>query len=188
MTITELLLLSVGLAADAFAVSLCRGLAMKRLDGRRALLIAFFFGGFQALMPLAGWLLGSSFAGAIAAWDHWVAFLLLALIGGKMIKESFSGGEEKDADDFRVRALLLLAVATSIDALAVGITFAVLEDVNVLFSASVIGIVTFLLSLCGVIAGNRFGARFRGKAELIGGVILVGIGAKILLEGLGVIK
>ncbi len=188
MTVTELLFLSVGLAADAFAVSLCRGLAMKRLDGRRALLIAFFFGGFQALMPLAGWLLGSSFAGAIAAWDHWVAFLLLALIGGKMIKESFSGGEEKDADDFRVRTLLLLAVATSIDALAVGITFAVLEDVNVLFAASVIGIVTFLLSLCGVLAGHRFGARFRGKAELIGGVILVGIGAKILLEGLGVIK
>ena len=179
MTVAELLLLSVGLAADAFAASVCRGLAMKRLDGRRALLVAAFFGVFQMLMPLLGWLLGSSFSERIGAWDHWIAFLLLALIGGKMIRDSFAGEEEARPDDFSLRTLLLLAV---------GVTFAMLEEVNVLFSASVIGIVTFLLSLCGVLIGNRFGDRNRGAAERIGGAILIFVGLKILLEGLGLIK
>lgn len=188
MTVAELLFLSVGLAADAFAASVCRGLAMKRLDGRRALLVAAFFGVFQMLMPLLGWLFGSSFADRIGSWDHWVAFLLLALIGGKMIRDSFAGEEDARPDDFSFRTLLLLAVATSIDALAVGVTFAMLEGVDVLFSASVIGTVTFLLSLCGVLIGNRFGDRNRGAAERIGGAILILVGLKILLEGLGLIK
>ena len=179
---------------DAFAVAVGKGLGMKRLDLRHALVIALFFGGFQALMPVAGWLLGSAFAQYVEAVDHWIAFVLLALIGANMIREAFhedDGGIESsdgDADtagrlsiDFR--ELLLMAVATSIDALAGGVTFSFLH-VNIVFAALFIGVITFVLSLGGVVAGQRVGARWRKPSSIAGGIILIVIGVKILIESL----
>ena len=184
MTFTELFLLAVGLAMDAFAVSVCKGLALPRVDMKKALAAGLWFGGFQALMPLLGYLLGSRFASCIADFDHWIAFVLLALIGGNMIRESFGDEEEADAS-FGVRAMLPLALATSIDALAVGLTFAFLS-VRVLPAVTLIGVVTLVISTAGVKLGNLFGARFRGKAEFAGGLILILLGVKILLEHLGI--
>ena len=184
MTFTELFLLAVGLAMDAFAVSVCKGLALSRVDMKKALAAGLWFGGFQALMPLLGYLLGSRFASYIADFDHWIAFVLLALIGGNMIRESFGGEEEADAS-FGLRAMLPLALATSIDALAVGLTFAFLS-VRVLPAVTLIGVVTLVISMAGVKLGNLFGARFRGKAEFAGGLILILLGVKILLEHLGI--
>jgi len=192
MSFLELFLIGVGLSMDAFAVSICRGLAMPKLNWRHAAVIGLFFGGFQALMPLAGWLLGSTFAGYIQNVDHWIAFLLLALIGGNMIREALSEKEEcgdeacpaEDRMDYR--QLLLMAVATSIDALAVGVTFAFLE-VSILPAITVIGITTFCISVVGVIVGNFFGTRWRKKAEITGGVILILLGLKILIEHLGLL-
>ena len=186
MSFLELLLVAVGLSMDAFAVAVCRGLEMRRIDYRQALLIAVFFGGFQALMPVVGYLLGAGFEHYISAFDHWIAFALLAFIGGKMIWEAVRGGEEEQPQELDLKMLLLMAVATSIDALAVGITFAFLR-MDILSSALTIGATTFLISFGGVAAGNRFGARYKQKAEIVGGVVLVLIGAKILLEHLGVI-
>lgn len=188
MSFVELLLIAVGLSMDAFAVAVCRGLEMRRIDYRQALLIALFFGGFQALMPAVGYLLGAGFEHYISAFDHWIAFLLLAFIGGKMIWEATRGGEEEPAgaQALELKTLLLMAIATSIDALAVGITFAFLR-MDILPSALTIGLTTFILSLIGVLVGNRFGARYKKKAEITGGVVLVIIGVKILLEHLGVI-
>ncbi|MBR3391340.1 MAG: manganese efflux pump [Firmicutes bacterium] len=184
MTFTELFLLAVGLAMDAFAVSVCKGLALPRIDMKKALAAGLWFGGFQALMPLLGFLLGSRFASYIADFDHWIAFVLLALIGGNMIRESFGDEEEADAS-FGLRAMLPLALATSIDALAVGLTFAFLS-VRILPAVTLIGVVTLVISTAGVKLGNLFGARFRGKAEFAGGLILILLGVKILLEHLGI--
>lgn len=187
MSFLELILIGVGLSMDAFAVAICQGLSMTRLNWRRAGVIALFFGGFQAAMPLLGWALGSRFAMYIQELDHWVAFVLLALIGGNMVREAL-GPEEAAcaAGDLDLRQLFLMAVATSIDALAVGVTFAFLE-VAILPAVSVIGVTTFCLSLAGVAMGNFFGARYKRRAELSGGVILILLGVKILLEHLGVL-
>ena len=188
MSFFELFLIAVGLSMDAFAVSVCKGLGMTRVNRRSALLLGVFFGGFQALMPLAGYLLGSRFAASIERYDHWIAFVLLALIGANMIKESREQADEtaRDGGDISLRELVTLAVATSIDALAVGVSFAFL-GVNILPAVTLIGCTTFVLSLVGVWVGNLFGARYKSRAELAGGAILILIGLKILLEHLGVL-
>ncbi|MCI2242178.1 manganese efflux pump MntP family protein [Adlercreutzia faecimuris] len=193
MGFAELLVVAVGLSMDAFAVSVCKGLCMRRVNWRHALVIALFFGAFQALMPLIGWLLGTQFAALITPVDHWVAFVLLALIGGKMIWDAVRGDDEDPAAScpaegapLDLRELTLLAVATSIDALAVGVTLAFL-GVSIGWAMAVIGVTTFALSFVGVAVGNRFGARFEGPAALAGGVVLILIGLKILLEHLGVL-
>lgn len=185
MNFVELLLIAVGLSMDAFAVSVCKGLSVKKVGAKHAALAGLYFGGFQFLMPVIGYLLGFRFEEIIKNVDHWIAFILLAIIGGNMIKESFGKDEELN-DDFGVKTMLLMAVATSIDALAVGITFAFLE-VSILPAAGLIGVTTFLLSAAGIYIGNAFGTRYKSKAELAGGVILVLIGLKILLEHLGII-
>lgn len=186
MGFIELLLIAVGLSMDAFAVSVCKGLSVKKVGVKHAALAGLYFGGFQFLMPVIGYLLGFRFESVIESIDHWVAFVLLAFIGGNMIKESFGKTEELN-DDFGVKTMLLMAIATSIDALAVGITFAFLE-VQILPAAGLIGVTTFLLSFVGIYIGNAFGTRYKSKAELAGGIILVVIGVKILLEHLGVIS
>lgn len=179
----ELLLLSVGLAMDAFAVSICKGISMKRMNWRKALIIGMYFGGFQALMPVIGYFLGTAFESIITNIDHWVAFILLGIIGGNMIKEAFEDESENCNDDVGFKTMIMLAIATSIDALAVGITFAFLK-VNLIAAISMIGVITFVLSVIGTKIGNRFGDKYESKAELVGGVILVLLGIKILLEHL----
>ena len=186
MSCSELLFIAAGLSMDAFAVSVCKGLSVKKLEPRHALLVGLYFGGFQFLMPVLGWLLGYRFEALITGVDHWVAVGLLALIGGNMIRESFSEEEELN-DDFGVKTMLLLAVATSIDALAVGITFAFLS-VRILPAAGTIGVTTFLLSAVGITIGRAFGARWKARAERAGGLILILIGLKILLEHLGILN
>lgn len=184
LSFLELLLIAVGLSMDAFAVSICKGLSLKRLKVRHAALVGLYFGGFQALMPMIGWALGYRFERVIASVDHWVAFFLLAVIGVGMIRESRESEELND--DLSFRTMVVLAVATSIDALAVGITFAFLR-VRILPAAGLIGVTTFLLSALGVYIGHVFGLKYKAKAELAGGIILILIGLKILLEHLGVI-
>lgn len=189
MGIGELLLLAVGLSMDAFAVSICKGLSMKKASLKAEVICGAWFGGFQGLMPLIGFFLGTLFADAIKAVDHWVAFVLLLIIGANMLKEALSkceSCEENDAD-LSVKTMFLMAVATSIDALAVGISLAMAGDVNIYLAVALIGAVTFLLSALGVKVGNVFGARYEKKAQLCGGLILIGIGLKILLEHLGVL-
>lgn len=192
MGIGELFLLAVGLSMDAFAVSVCKGLAMKKATLKAEATCGLWFGGFQMLMPVTGFFLGSLFADAIEAFDHWVAFGLLVIIGINMLKEALekedeSGDDpEKDAD-LSVRTMFLMAVATSIDALAVGISLAMVGSVNIWLAAAFIGICTCLLSALGVKIGNVFGSRYEKKAELAGGVILILLGVKILLEHLGVL-
>ena len=186
MSLAELFVIAVGLSMDAFAVSVCKGVAMPKMIWKGALLVGLYFGGFQAAMPLFGYFLGSSFSLAIRAYDHWVAFILLAVIGANMIKESFSKDEECPNADLDVKNMVLLAIATSIDALAVGVTFAFL-NVDILPAVSFIGSVTFFLSVAGVKAGNAFGCRYKSKAELAGGAILILMGFKILLEHLGIL-
>ena len=178
-----MLVLAVGLSMDAFAVSVCKGLSIQRLKLRHALIVGAWFGAFQALMPAIGWLLGSSFAELIESVDHWIAFVLLALIGGNMIREAVGKDEEECDPSLAPLTMLLLAVATSIDALAVGVTFAFLR-VDILPAVTLIGVCTFLISAAGVKVGNVFGVRYKSKAELAGGVVLVLIGLKILLEHL----
>ena len=187
MDILELFLIAAGLSMDAFAVSVCKGLSVQRLKPRHYLLTGAWFGGFQALMPSAGFLLGSAFEQYIVSFDHWIAFVLLAFIGGNMVKESFSGDEDCHDGSFSPRTMFLLAVATSIDALAVGVTFALLPDVHITAAVSLIGATTFLLSAAGLKVGNVFGLRYKARAELAGGVILILIGLKILLEHLGIL-
>ena len=182
----ELLLIGVGLSMDAFAASICKGLGMRKLDMRQGAVVALFFGGFQALMPLIGWLLGKQFEQYITSVDHWIAFLLLGYIGGKMIWDAFHEEAEDCPAGFDLKELTVLAVATSIDALAVGVTFAFLS-VNIVWAVSFIGVTTFTISLIGVKIGNIFGTRYKSKAELAGGIILVLIGCKILLEHLGIL-
>lgn len=192
MGMGELLLLGVGLSMDAFAVSVCKGLAMKRSSVKAGLTCGIWFGGFQALMPLIGFFLGSMFAEAIQSVDHWVAFGLLVLIGVNMLREAFSpeedGGCTECADaDLSVKSMFVMAVATSIDALAVGISLAMAGDVAIFAAVGIIGVCTFILSAIGVRVGSVFGSRFEQKAQIAGGVILVILGVKILLEHLGVL-
>jgi putative Mn2+ efflux pump MntP len=188
MSIWELFVLAVGLSMDAFAVSVCKGLAIGKITVKDAAVVGLWFGGFQALMPLLGYFLGSRFAKYITEYDHWVAFILLALIGINMIRESFSKKEEEADSSLGFKKMFLLAVATSIDALAVGITFAFLENTNIIAAVSFIGIVTFIISAVGVYIGSKFGAKYKNKAELAGGIILVLLGLNILLQHLGIIK
>ena len=192
MGMGELLLLGVGLSMDAFAVSVCKGLAMKRSSVKAGLTCGIWFGGFQALMPMIGFFLGSMFAEAIQSVDHWVAFGLLVLIGVNMLREAFSpeedGGCSECADaDLSVKSMFVMAVATSIDALAVGISLAMAGDVAIFAAVGIIGVCTFILSAIGVRVGSVFGSRFEQKAQIAGGVILVILGVKILLEHLGVL-
>lgn len=184
MGFAELLLIAVGLSMDAFAVSICKGLSLKKLKLRHAVLVGLYFGGFQFLMPVIGWALGYRFEHIIESVDHWVAFGLLTIIGVGMIREAKHADELND--DLSFKAMLPLAVATSIDALAVGVTFAFLQ-VRILPAAGLIGVTTFLLSMLGVYIGHLFGLKYKAKAEIAGGVILILIGVKILLEHLGVI-
>ena len=182
----ELLLMGVGLAMDAFAVSICKGLAMRKVNKKQCFIIALFFGGFQAIMPLIGWFLGSQFADKISSIDHWIAFILLAYIGGKMmveaIREKNEPVEVEEMDPaLDIKELFILAIATSIDALAVGITFSFLE-VNIVEAITIIGVVTFIISAAGVFVGNIFGNKYKTKAEFAGGLILVLLGIKILLD------
>ena len=187
MEIYEILLISIGLAMDAFAVSICKGLSMKKMNWKNAVIIALYFGVFQALMPFIGYFLGMTFESIVTTFDHWVAFALLTLIGGGMIKESFDDEDEKKNDRVDFKTMVVLAIATSIDALAVGITFAFF-DVNIVLAVSIIGIITFIISVLGVKIGNRFGDKYQNKAQLMGGIILVLLGFKILLEHLGIIS
>lgn len=183
MSLLELFIIAVGLSMDAFAVSICKGLAMRRADIKSMGTVGLWFGGFQALMPVIGYLVGIQFKEAITAVDHWIAFGLLAVIGGNMIREAMAGdGEDEDAS-LSPKTMALLALATSIDALAVGVGFAFL-DVNITAAAGFIGVVTFVLSAAGVKIGSVFGARYKSRAELAGGVILILMGTKILLEHL----
>lgn len=193
MGIFELLSIGIGLSMDAFAVSICKGLCMKKFKYGQAAIIALFFGGFQALMPAVGWFLGRQFEKYIKSFDHWVAFVLLGIIGFNMIRGAIKGGDEcgedgcpVDQGKLNLKELFILAIATSIDALAVGITFAFL-NVSIVPAISIIGITTFVLSFFGVVIGKQFGARYKSKAELAGGIILIFIGLKILLEHLGIL-
>ena len=189
MTLLEIFLIGIGLSMDAFAVAICKGLAMPRVDRKRTLLIGLYFGVFQALMPALGWLLGSQFARYVTRLAPWIAFVLLAWIGGNMIRESRAGDKEDEEQpsngEVRHKELLVLAVATSIDALAVGVTFSMVElSVSIGLAVALIGCTTFLISLGGVYVGNVFGARYKSRAELVGGAILILIGVKVLLEHL----
>lgn len=183
----EILLTGIGLAMDAFAVSICKGIKMPQLKKRYIALIAVFFGGFQMLMPLFGWLLGIQLVQYISAFDHWIAFALLAFIGGKMAIESFKNDEDECEEcnaGLDIKELFLLAIATSIDALAVGITFSLYPETNIISSVGIIGAVTFVICAAGVVIGHKFGSKFKSKAELLGGIVLIVIGLKLLIEGL----
>ena len=187
MDFLTLLLLSVGLAMDAFAVSVCKGLSMKKAGLAQAAVVGLWFGVFQALMPVIGYYVGIQFMGFISAWDHWLAFGLLVLIGANMIRESFQNEEETEAhehhkSDLNPKDMFIAAVATSIDALAVGVSFAAMDDVNIWYSVAVIGVVTLILSMIGVKAGGFVGKKMASKAELLGGIILICIGIKIVVE------
>ena len=191
MTLLEIFLVGIGLSMDAFAAAVCKGLAMPKVNKKQTLLIGLYFGVFQAAMPLAGWLLGSQFAGHVTEMAPWIAFILLAWIGGNMIRESLTREEQEDEPEtaeLRHKELFMLAVATSIDALAVGVSFSMVElSVSIWLTVCLIGCTTFLISLGGVYVGNVFGAKYKNKAEFVGGAILILIGVKILLEHFGVI-
>ena len=186
MGIIEIVLIGLSLAMDAFAVSICKGLSMKKMNWKSAIIISLYFGIFQAFMPVVSYFLGSTFESYVTNIDHWIAFILLSLIGGNMIKESFDSEDKKKNDKIDFKTMIALAIATSIDALAIGITFAFFE-VNLLLSISIIGIITFLLSIIGVKIGNKFGDKYQNKAEFVGGLIVVLLGIKILLEHLGIL-
>lgn len=181
MGIAELVIIAVGLSMDAFAVSIGKGLSLKQIKLRHVLSVGLWFGGFQALMPLIGYLLGATFTAVVSDFDHWIAFFLLGIIGFNMIRDSFSKEEEKHDDDFSFRTMLMLAVATSIDALAVGVSFAFLS-VDLWISVVLIGLITFAFSAVGLKIGNIFGNKYKSKAEFTGGVVLVLMGVKILVE------
>ncbi len=195
MGLIELFLIAVGLSMDAFAVSVCKGLSTRRLQPKHYLAVGLWFGGFQALMPTIGYLLGTTFEAYITAFDHWIAFVLLGYLGGNMIKEALTDDEDACGcgdscnmeADFDVKNMFTMAVATSIDALAVGITFALLPDVNIVAAVSFIGVTTFVCSAIGLKIGNVFGLKYKARAEIAGGAILILIGAKILLEHLGIL-
>ena len=187
MGIIDIFLLGVGLSMDAFAVAICKGLAMRKVNKGQMFVIALFFGGFQAIMPLIGWALGTTFAKKIVNFDHWIAFILLSYVGGKMAVEAIKEWKDNEVVDemdppLDLKELTLLAIATSIDALACGVTFSFYENFNIIRAISIIGITTFVLSAIGVYVGNVFGGKFKAKAQLAGGIILVFLGVKILLE------
>lgn len=189
MNTIEIILIAIGLSMDAFAVSVCKGLGMKRINYKDAFIIAAFFGTFQAIMPLIGWFAGTRYEKYIEGVDHWVAFSLLALIGGKMLYEAMKKEESHGAaficeEKLNFKELFFLAIATSIDALAVGITFSLLPNTNIFHAVIVIGVITFFLSLAGIFTGNKFGAKYKSRAEIAGGFILIAIGFKILLESI----
>ena len=186
MKLIDIIIIAIGLSMDAFAVAICKGLSVIKLKPKHALAAGLYFGGFQALMPVIGFLLGFKFEKYIAGIDHWIAFLLLAMIGGSMIREALGDADDQINDSFSFKAMLPLAVATSIDAVAVGISFAFL-GVDIVAAALIIGAVTFVLSGAGVYIGYFFGTRFRTKAEIAGGIVLILIGLKILLEHLGIL-
>ena len=186
MDFFEIILIGFGLAMDAFAVSICKGLSMKKIKWKNAIIIAIYFGLFQAIMPVIGFFLGSTFSKFIQKMDHWIAFVLLSAIGVNMIKESNDDEGENRNDRADFKTMIVLAIATSIDALAVGITFAFFE-VNLWLASLIIGVITFILSFIGVVIGNKFGDKFQNKAELAGGFILIVIGLKILIEHLSAI-
>ena len=182
MSIVEIVILAIGLAMDAFAVSVCKGLSLGKINWKHMCIAGSWFGGFQALMPLIGYLLAGVLADKITKYDHWIAFILLLIIGGSMIKESFEKEEEVDAS-MTVKTMFMLAVATSIDALAVGVTFAFMK-VNIVLAILIIGVITFICSAIGVKIGSIFGTKYKSKAELFGGIVLILIGIKILIGGL----
>jgi putative Mn2+ efflux pump MntP len=190
MSWIDFFMIGIGLSMDAFAVSICKGLTMKKVRGQDAAVIGLFFGGFQALMPFLGWMLGRQFERYIIEWDHWIAFILLVFIGGKMLWDAFHEEADEDENEYEyhqdLKELFTLAIATSIDALAVGITFAFLE-VNIFEGITIIGCTTFLLSIIGVYIGHAFGTRFQKQAVVVGGLLLILIGVKILLEHLGIL-
>ena len=186
MGFIELIILSIGLAMDAFAVSVCKGLSMAKMNWKNACIIGIYFGFFQGFMPLVGYLLGISFQDKICSIDHWIAFILLGIIGLNMIKEAISKENEKQDESIKFKDMIILAIATSIDALAVGITFAFLK-VNILLAISLIGIITLIISVAGVKIGNIFGDKYEKKAEFAGGIILILLGIKILFEHLHII-
>jgi len=186
MGVIEIILIGVGLAMDAFAVSICKGLSMPKMEWKKAGIIGMYFGGFQALMPVIGYFLGVGFEDKIKSIDHWIALILLSIIGINMIREAFSAEDEAD-DKIDFKTMIILAIATSIDALTVGVTFAFLS-VNIWFSIVVIGIITFIMSIIGVKIGNVFGDKYKSKAEITGGIILILLGIKVLLEHLGIIS
>ena len=188
MEIGELIVLSLGLGMDAFAVSICKGLSMKKMNWKKALIIGLYFGGFQAIMPVLGYSLSKGFENFVTSIDHWIVFILLSIIGGKMVKDAFSQENSENCnEDVGFKTMIVLAIATSIDALAVGITFAFL-NVNLILAIALIGSITFFLSVIGTKVGNVFGDRYENKAELLGGVILIFLGIKILLEHLNIIN
>ena len=187
MSIWELIITAVALSMDAFAVAICKGLSLDKVRPKHMAITGAWFGGFQGLMPLIGFLLGSLFAKQIEAFDHWIAFALLALIGANMIKEACEGDSCPADASFGFKTMLTMAVATSIDALAVGVSFAIIPGVNIVAAVLSIGVITFVLSALGVKVGSIFGAKYKSKAELVGGIVLCLMGLKILLEHLGVI-
>ena len=185
MGIIEIILLGIGLSMDAFAVSVCKGLSVSKLQIKHALTVGIYFGGFQALMPLIGYLLGTRFQSLIASVDHWIAFALLVLIGANMVREAIGEEGEEKNDSFSFCTMLLLAVATSIDALAVGVSFGTMGDkmtISIVLAVCIIGLTTFIISLGGVFIGNGFGIRYKKRSEIAGGIILIMIGLKIVLE------
>ena len=186
MSLIELFLIAVGLSMDAFAVSICKGLSVRKAEIKHSLIVGAYFGGFQALMPAIGYVLGRQFESLITSVDHWIAFVLLGIIGGNMIREALKGEQEELDDSFTFRTMLPLAIATSIDALAMGVTFAFLQ-VQIVPAVLFIGVTTFVLSAVGLKVGNVFGAKYKSRAELFGGVVLVLMGIKILLEHLGIL-
>ena len=188
MSLLDLFLIAVGLSMDAFAVSICKGLALRKIKLKHCAICGLWFGGFQALMPLIGYLVGYRFQDLVTGYDHWIAFVLLLLIGVNMIREALGHGGEDEADpSLGVKTMLLLAVATSIDALAVGVNFAFIPGTNIVAAVCFIGATTCVLSMIGVKVGNVFGVKYKSKAELAGGAILIFLGIKILLEHLGVL-
>lgn len=186
METLEILLIAIGVAMDAFAVSICKGLSMKKMSWKKALIIGAYFGIFQGLMPFIGYSLGSTFESLVTQIDHWVAFVLLSFVGLKMLKEAFANDLENINDNVDFKTMIVLAIATSIDALAIGITFAFLQT-NILLAISIIGIITFAVCVIGVKIGNKFGDKYERKAETVGGLILIFMGIKILLEHLGIV-
>lgn len=188
MAVLEILLISIGLAMDAFAVSVCKGLSMKKMNYKKAIIIGLWFGLFQGLMPAIGYFLGSTFESFITSVDHWIAFILLGLIGGNMVKEALSNEGESSDDNVNFKTMLPLAIATSIDALAIGIAYVcAYGSKNAVLAFSSIGVITFFLSVIGVKIGNKFGSKYEKKAQFVGGAILIILGIKILIEHLGII-
>ena len=186
MELFEIIAIGIGLSMDIFAVSICKGLSMKKLSFKKIIIIAIYFGLAHALAPVVGYFLGSTIVGFVSKVDHWIAFILLAIIGGKMIKDSTDKETDKRNDKVDIKTMLPLTIAVSIDALAVGMTFAFFET-NIVLAVSIIGIIAFIISILGAIIGNKFGDKFQNKAELSGGIILIIIGIKILIEHLGIL-